>query len=101
MIKEKEQICLSAVSQILREHYGDGFFLIGGPKECAACLERSADKWKVYCVERGNKFDVKSHRNVVFACVDLILRLGINDDPEDLIDQFFSAIIRDGDVLKP
>lgn len=26
MIKEKEQICLSAVSQILREHYGDGFF---------------------------------------------------------------------------
>lgn len=98
MTKEKEQICLEAVSQVLRDNFGEGYFSIGRPKECAACLERSADGWKVCCVERGNEFDVKIHHNVVDACADLIVRIGINDDPEDLIDQFYSLIIEGGDV---
>ena len=96
MTKEKEQICLEAVSQVLRDNFDDGIFSIGGLKECAACLERFEDGWKVCCVERGNEFDVESHHNVVEACVDLIVRIGINDDPEDLIDQFYSLIIGDG-----
>lgn len=99
MVKEKEQICLEAVSQVLRDNFSDGYFSIGGPKECAACLEKSVGEWKVYCVERGNEFDVKSHHNVVEACVDLIVRIGINDDPEDLIDRFYSLIIGAGDAL--
>ena len=99
MVKEKEQICLEAVSQVRRDNFGADYFSVVGPKECAACLERSADGWKVYCVERGNEFDAKSHHNLVEACVDLIARLGINDGPEDLVDQFYSLIIEGGDAL--
>ena len=93
MVKEKEQICINAVSKILCDNYGIDYFSVNGPKECAACMEESVDGWMVYCVERGNRFDVKRHYNVVDACVDLITRLGINDNLKDLIEQFYSSII--------
>lgn len=93
MVKEKEDICLKAVNKVLSAEFDPNSFSTKGSKESAACIEKKAQAWEVYGYERGNKFQVSVFRNVVDACLELIRRIGMNRNLDDLIDQFYSEII--------
>ena len=94
--KKYDQLHLDAVSQVIRQHYGDDCFSIGGAKDGATCLEKSRrrwNKWKVYRVEDGVERDIKTHLYAYEACSDLFFRIasrfGYNEKYEEAANQYF------------
>lgn len=48
----------------------------GKYRDQAFVIERWSNRWVVYYIERGSKFDIRKHATEDAACRDLLARLG-------------------------
>lgn len=92
MSKEYEKVCLNALNTVLKEYVPTTWYSVGGAKESAACLEEEGG-WIVYDFERGNRFSISKHDNIIEACLDLVRRVGGKEQAARLIDDFLSMVI--------
>lgn len=95
MVKEKENIYLTVLNNVLSAHFDPGTFSIYGPSDSSACMQKENGKWHVYGFERGHKFSECEYGNIVEACNELIRRVAIRYNPDKYIDLFLSSLVSD------
>ncbi|MBO4373469.1 MAG: hypothetical protein J5829_00010 [Lachnospiraceae bacterium] len=89
----KEESCVRALQEICSEHFNEDEYSLGGPKECAVCLEKVSNEWSVYEKEKNSRNDSYLYDNIVEACLDLLRRLSLANEYKALKDAFFERII--------
>ena len=95
MDKKQEEVCINAANEVLSSSFSRTCFSTNGAKESAACLEKENDSWIVYGYERGNRFSVAVFQNIVDACVELIRRIAINNNYENVLEKFYAMIVKE------
>jgi len=92
MVNGKEKLYIDKLESLLSSEFDVNSYSLLRPKESAACLGQLDGRWVVYGYERGNLFQVKMYDSLVDAGLDLVYRLGMNNDPKRLQKEFLNAI---------
>ncbi len=98
MVKEKEEVCQKSLSILLENEIPAANYAIGQYQEDAICLQKDSDtRWEVYTGYRNQHKNSVKHTNVVEACLDMLGRLCVGDEPTlcTLKEAFLGAIVAD------
>lgn len=89
-VSERDQAYIQTMQNVLRANgIPDYVYSLHGYAESKVCLERVPRGWIVFVGERGQRYDVSTHRTVRVACVTIIRSLCDNKELENkLVSEF-------------
>lgn len=89
-VSKRDQAYIQTMQSILRANgIPDYEYSLHGYAESKVCLERVPRGWIVFNGERGQRYDVSTHKTVRVACVEIIRSLCDNKELENkLVSEF-------------
>ena len=92
MDKRNEEYYLKAAKSVLEKHIPSDMFSFSGKADCAVCLIKEDEHWKVYETEKGSSFDEATYEIVIDAIIDMLNRLS-EDDGTELRKEFYELVL--------
>lgn len=92
MSENKENVCLKALEDMLKQSFDKDEYSLGDVKESAVCLVKNGKSWEVFEKEKNSRNDLASYNNIVEACIEMIRRMYLSRS-EKYIEEFLEHIV--------
>ncbi len=89
----QDSACIATLKTILEKNVNSSIYSIYSFRDEAFCLEEDGDNYITYVGEKGNKFDIEVHSDVIDACKTMISNVSDSDEEENkILSEFMEKI---------
>ena len=98
-LNREEILCLYALMSTREQGLIEDTYHFGDYREQRVCINKDNDLWKVYCCERGQKFDIETFDDCKKACIRVIWYCSYNKEEVENAIQYFLVTIQNSNTL--